>query len=182
MTRRKPELLIVESDPDLREMIEGYLSVALPVRLSSVPTMAEALREELTHRHDAVLASFDLEDGNGLELARQIRRNNRCPILLMVEEPDPRELVAAMRLGIRDVLLKPVVMAEMVERLQAALRAEAKRRAYRRRVHRLRLLSVRMLRERRDLRRRTDLICRDLVQAYRALVHKVTESGMLTEP
>jgi DNA-binding response OmpR family regulator len=181
MARRRPELLIVESDPDLREMIEGYLSVALPVRISSVSTMAEALREELTHRHDAVLASLELEDGSALHLAREIRGRNRCPVLLMAEQPDPEALVTALRLGVRDVLLKPVTMAEMAERLQAALRAEAKRRGRRRRVRRLRLLSMRMIRERRDLRQRTDLICRDLVQAYRALAHKVTDSGFLAE-
>jgi DNA-binding response OmpR family regulator len=182
MARRKPEVLIVISDPDLREMLEGYLSVALPVRLSSAGTMGEALREELTHRHDAVLAGLELEDGNGLELAREIRSHNRCPIVLTAEDPDPRELVTAMRLGVRDVLLQPVTMADMAERLKTVLRTESKRRARRRRVRRLRLLSARILRERRDLRQRSDLICQDLVQAYRALAHKVTESGMLDEP
>jgi DNA-binding response OmpR family regulator len=181
MAHRKPELLIVDPDRDLTDMIEGYLSAAMEVRITTVHTMAEAMREELTHRHDVVLAALDQEDGNGLELVRRIRETNRCAFLLMADEPDPRELVAAMRGGVDDVLLKPTNMAELADRLQAAIHARAQRRARRRRHRRLRLLSVRMISERRDQRQRTDLICKDLVQAYRALVHKVSAAGVLSE-
>jgi len=181
MAHRKPELLIVDPDHDLTDMIEGYLSAAMAIRISTVHTMAEAMREELTHRHDLVLAALDQTDGNGLELARRIRETNRCAFLLMADEPDPRELVAAMRGGVCDVLLKPTNMAELADRLQAALRALARQRARRRRRRRLQLLSVRMMSERRDLRERTDLICKDLVHAYRALVEKVSAAGVLPD-
>jgi len=170
----------VDSDGDTVEMIEGYLSVSLPIRITTVATIGEALCEELTHRHDAVLASLDLDDGTGLQLAEQIRKSNRCPFLLMAEDPTPESLVAAMRMGICDVLFKPIQMAELSERLEAAFRSRRHERARRCRQRRLRLLSARMIRERRDLRQQTDLICKDLVHAYRALVNKVSESGILT--
>jgi hypothetical protein len=58
---------------------------------------------------------------------------------------------------------------------------QAQGRKARRRYKRLRLLTARILRERRDLKQRTDLICQDLVNAYRGLAQKVAESGVLTQ-
>ena len=37
------------------------------------------------------------------------------------------------------------------------------------------------MRERRDLKQRMDLICRDLVHAYRGLAQKVSKSGILDQ-
>ena len=44
------------------------------------------------------------------------------------------------------------------------------------RYRRLRELVHRVIRERRDLNRRIELVCRDLVEAHRRLVHRVVES------
>jgi hypothetical protein len=50
------------------------------------------------------------------------------------------------------------------------------------RHRRLRKLTARIICERRDLRQRIDLICRDFVHAYRRLAQRVTEAELLSQP
>jgi DNA-binding response OmpR family regulator len=180
MSKRPAEILLVEDDVELAEMIQDYLAGALPVRVTVAASTSEALREELTHRHDAVIADLELNDGDTLSLIRQLRVSNRCPLVLMAANFTAPDLIEAIRLGVRDVLVKPFAIQEMSDVLGRAIRSRVRHRKTKRRYQRLRLLTARILRERQDLKQRTDLICQDLVNAYRGLAQKVAESGVLT--
>jgi len=180
MSKRPVEILLVENDRDLADMIEGYLLEALPARVTSVDSAGDALRMELTHRHDVVLTTLSLPDGDGIEFTRRLRVSNKCPVILMAESPTVDQMVEAIHLGVKEVLLKPFDLAVLANALSGAIRSESRRRQRRRRYRRLRLLTGRIIRERRDLRERTDLICKDLVHAYRRLAQKMVESSVLT--
>ena len=180
MPKRPAEILLVEDDTDLAEMIQNYLAGALPVRITVAASTGEALGEELTHRHDLVIADLELGDGDALALIRQLRVSNRCPLILMAATFTAPDLIEAIHLGVRDVLVKPFAMQQMSDVLGRAIHRRLRRRRHQRRYQRLRLLTARILRERRDLKQRTDLICQDLVNAYRGLAQKVAESGVLT--
>ena len=180
MQKRPVEILLVENDGDLAEMIEGYLCEALTAGVTTADSAQEALHVELTHKHDLVLSSLSLPDGDGLELTRRLRISNRCPVILMAEAPRVEQMVDAIRLGVKDVFVKPFDLAVLADTVSRAIRSERQRRHRQRRYHRLRKLTGRIIRERRDLRERTDLICQDLVHAYRRLAQKVAESSVLT--
>lgn len=180
MQERRVEILLVEQDGDLAEMMEGYLCEALPAGVTSVSSAQDALRAELTHHHDLVLANLTLPNGDGLELIRQLRISNKCPIILLADTPMASQMVDAIRLGVKDVFVKPFDFAAVTESASEAIKRRTMQRDRRRRYHRLRKLTGRIIRERRELRERTDLICQDLVHAYRRLAQKVAESSILT--
>jgi DNA-binding NtrC family response regulator len=161
-------------------MIQNYLAHALPVRVTVAASTSDALREELTHRHDALVADLELNDGDTLALVRQLRVSNQCPLILMAANFTAPDLIEAIRLGVRNVLVKPFEIQQLSDVVDRAIHNHVRRRRTRRRYQRLRLLTTRVLRERQDLKQRTDLICRDLVNAYRGLAQKVAESGVLT--
>jgi len=180
MPKRPAEILLVEDDAELAEMIQNYLAAALSARVTVAASTDEALGEELTHHHDAVVADLELRHGDTLSLIRQLRVSNRCPIILVAASFTAPDLIEAIRLGVRDVLVKPFAMEKMSDALGRAMHRQVRRRKARRRYKRLRLLTARIIRERQDLKQRTDLICQDLVNAYRGLAQKVAESGILT--
>ncbi|HSW44106.1 MAG TPA: response regulator [Phycisphaerae bacterium] len=180
MGRRPAEILLIEDDSVLVEMAEQYLGEAVSSRITVTSSAEDALREELTCRHDLILVDLDLQTGDALELLRRLRGSNRCPVILLASEPAVSELLEAIHLGLQDVLLKPFGMEEMAGVVRRAIRARSRRRREHLRYRRLRTLTARILRDRRDLKERTDLICKDLVNAYRGLARKVTESGILT--
>jgi len=177
MTRRAVQLLLVEDDADLVEMITRCLQDMMRVCVTHVSSAADAMREELTARHDVVVVSTSLP--HGLSFASELRVTNRCPIILLADHPTVDEAIEAIRLGVTDLLVKPFDIADMVAVVQKAAERERKRRRNRIRYRRLRRMASRIVCERRDLRQRMDLICQDLVHAYRGLAQKVAESGML---
>jgi DNA-binding NtrC family response regulator len=77
-----------------------------------------------------------------------------------------------MRLGVRDMFAKPFDLARLGESVERAAADHRKRRSERLRSERLRRVSGRIVRERRAMRQRVDLVCRDLVGAYRRLAEK----------
>lgn len=180
MRQRPAEILVVENDADLAEMVERLLNESLHANVTLAESAADAMREELTARHDLVLVSTSLPDANGLELTRHLRTDNPCPVILMADQPGADETIEAMRLGVSDILTKPFELEYLSTSVQKALEAQHDRRLERSRRRRLRKLVARIICDRRDLARRIDLICRDFVHAHHRLAEKVAQSGILS--
>lgn len=180
MPERLVEILLVEGDPELCEMIVHQLEAALGCHVTVANTASEALREELTTRHDLVITSADLEDDDGLAFLRELRATNDCPVLVTANESRPELVIEALRRGAVEWFEKPFDLAAMIDIVREVLEDDSRRRREQARYRRLRKVVHRIIREREDLSERMDLLCRDLVQAYRRLAEKVTDSGVLT--
>ncbi|WP_189091673.1 response regulator transcription factor [Deinococcus ruber] len=63
-----------------------------------------------------------LPDGRGRDVVRRLRVNGDVPIFMLTAWDVPEETVALMHLGADQVLVKPVVVAEVVARIGARLR------------------------------------------------------------
>ncbi|GMV96353.1 MAG: hypothetical protein AMXMBFR83_07190 [Phycisphaerae bacterium] len=181
MRKRPLEILLVEEDAELADLIGRFLTEGLGASATHAGSAADAVREELTTRHDVVLVSRTLPDGDSLDLIRAIRRHNDCPILLMGHTPTAEEVIEAMRLGVVDVLNKPFELEHLADVVKNIGERRRLQRRERSRQRRLRKLVARIICERRDLARRIDLICRDFVLAHRRLAEKVTQSGVLSQ-
>ena len=179
MRQRPLQILLVEDDTELAELVGRYLSESLRAEVTHVESANAALGEELTTRHDLLLAAMELPDGEGLELVRRVHENNPCPAIMMVEGPTAGEAIAAVRLGVVDILTKPFDLEYLSNTIRRAAADHRGRRRERARHKRLRKLVARIICERRDLAKRMDLICRDFVHAHRRLAEKVAQSGVL---
>lgn len=180
MSEQPVQLLLVSHDEELAEMVVRCLRDTAWAEVTHVTTASDALREELTARHDVIVTAMSLPDGDGLALTRELRVTNHCPVILTAEQVTAEEAIEALRLGVTDILIQPFDIADLIDLARRAADRRFRSRHRRRRYRRLRSMVSRIIRERRDLRQRMDLICRDLVYAYRNLAQKVAQSGMLT--
>ncbi len=179
MPERPVEILLVQPDADLAEMIERQLITAMSSRVTVASSAADALREELTARHDLVVVDLDLAHADGLSLIREIRRHNDCPVILVADGVSLDQAIDAMRLGVVDVLQKPFDLAQLSSLAQRAAEKEMQKRRDAARHRRLRRIASRVIRERQDLNQRMDLLCRDFVHAYRRLAEKLSANNPL---
>jgi DNA-binding NtrC family response regulator len=146
-------------------------------RITRVETV-EAAREVIeTGDCDLIIADQYLADGRGLDL---VARDGSLdtPIILLKETIEADRILTALRLGVADILAHPVDSDMLIERIGEVLHEDAIRRRDARRARRLRKMSSKLIRERRELRQRVDLICNDIVVAYRQLAEKVVESPL----
>jgi DNA-binding NtrC family response regulator len=115
-------ILIVDDDPDIRESLPGGLS-ALGAEIATAKDGEEALALVGSGPPDVVLTDVRMPGLDGLELLRLLRQ--RAPtvdVILMTAYDDMPTVVAGMREGARDFLVKPLdlhhlrrVVAEVFE-------------------------------------------------------------------
>lgn len=172
MRTRAPKILLVEPAP-VADMLVVALERLLGARVTHVKHAAVGLEVQINHAHDLVIAAMDLADADGLHFTSALAALGSAPIILTAREPTRADAIEAMRLGVRDLLIHPVPVERLLEAAQAALHEQGMWRASMVRYQRMRKLVHRARVERRDLRRRIELICRDLVGAHRRLVDRV---------
>ena len=169
------KILLAEDDPRLLEMLVESIVGRFDAHLTCVSSGEDALDVEMVEPHDLVVTELALPGMDGLTLSRHLMELSDRPVILLAEEPGLSHAVEAMRLKVRDLFPKPFAIDELLDSMQRALNEGRQVRCAKTKYRRLRQLVRQVLRERRDLNRRIDLICRDLVGAHRRLVHRVLE-------
>ena len=122
------KVLIIEDDVGIAEIhrrnltkIEG-LSV---IGIATTKAEAETLLEVLTP--DLILLDVYLPDGNGLDILRELRQQQHaCDVILITADRDAETLQAAMRGGVVDYILKPVIFSRLEESLYKYLKQKNK--------------------------------------------------------
>lgn len=114
-------ILVVDDDPKVRTLLrrcfegEGF-----------AVSEAKDGRELQTHldRQPVSLITLDLNLGgeNGLDLARQVRRERNVPIIMLTGKGDAIDRVVGLELGADDYLVKPFELRELLARVRAVLR------------------------------------------------------------
>jgi DNA-binding NtrC family response regulator len=110
---RVDRILIVDDDNALRRMLVDYLTTegytALGTR--SIQQATEALRNDF---FDLVISDLRLEDGSGLELLKQLKQlSPRSYGILMTGYATMESAVEAIRIGLFDYLIKPILPAQL---------------------------------------------------------------------
>ena len=176
MPDQSHKILLVEPDADILEIVVFALARRFNAHVTCVATAEACLEMELTEPHDLVIAELNLEDQDGIVLADQLTSLSARPIILLADEPTREDTLAALRMNVRDLLVKPFPITELLDATERALRGYEVRRQHQAKYRRMRDLLRRAIRERRDLNQRIELVCRDLVGAHRRLVHRVLDS------
>lgn len=168
-------LLIVEDDQDLARLLADHLAETLQLEVSIASTCRQAIDIELGKPQDLILADVMLPDGDATSLQRQLRGVSAASFVLMSGVPTVNRVVEAMRLGAMDFLVKPFDLPQLTATIRDALARHENQAKLHVRYLRMRRLAKRILKDRREMRTRVDLVCRDLVQAYRRLAKRVVE-------
>ncbi|WP_045367419.1 response regulator [Vibrio campbellii] len=112
-------VMIIEDDIAIAELHHKYLSQLSGLEVVGIATTRmEAEMQLEVLKPDLLLMDVYLPDGTGLEILNTLRTNNQtCDVILITAARDVNTLQQAMRGGVVDYLLKPV----MFPRLEAAL-------------------------------------------------------------
>ncbi|HHF3092006.1 TPA: response regulator [Vibrio diabolicus] len=113
-------VMIIEDDLAIAELHHKYLSQLAGLEVVGIATTRMEAEMQLDIlKPDLLLMDVYLPDGTGLEILNTLRANNQtCDVILITAARDVDTLQQAMRGGVVDYLLKPV----MFPRLDAALK------------------------------------------------------------
>ncbi|MCV3271494.1 response regulator [Roseobacter sinensis] len=114
-------ILVVEDDTKVSRLLRNVLEgEGFSVR--EAQSRAEVLDAVVAGRIDLITLDIQLGADNGLELAREIRRQSSVPIVMVTGKDDLIDRVVGLELGADDYITKPFHVREVVARIRSVLR------------------------------------------------------------
>ena len=118
------KILIVDDEPPIREVIRFALEVA-EFQVLEAAHASEARNQIAAENPDLILLDLMLPGRSGLELARELKQNNKTreiPIIILTAKTQERDKVAGLDIGADDYITKPFSPRELVARIKAVMR------------------------------------------------------------
>jgi two-component system response regulator PilR (NtrC family) len=117
-----PRILVVDDEPDLRELLEITL-VKMGLDVDSAESISTARSFLGSREYALVLTDMRLPDGLGIDLVREVASEYKnLPIAVLTAFGSADNAVAALKAGAFDYLSKPVGLDQLRVMVQSALR------------------------------------------------------------
>jgi len=122
MNKQKHQVLVVDDEPDIREVLELTLGrMNLETRTASSLEEARYLLGEF--KFDLCLTDMRLPDGNGIELVRFIQdKLPYLPVAMITAFGNMETAIAALKAGAFDFVSKPLDLSDLRNIVRSALR------------------------------------------------------------
>lgn len=119
--------LIVDDEPDIRELIELTLR-RMDVESHSAADLAEARQQLGSHDFDLCLTDMRLPDGNGIDLVQEMQRAHpHVPVAVITAHGNMESAIHALKSGAFDFVSKPVDLQMLRKLVNAALKLSFKK-------------------------------------------------------
>ena len=118
---RKLSALVVDDEPSLVRVIEGYLiKDGFDVRTAGDGPAGLALARE--SEPDLVVLDLGLPGMDGVEVCRQLRTFSRCYVLMLTARADEVDVLIGLGVGADDYVTKPFSPRQLMARIAVLLR------------------------------------------------------------
>lgn len=118
----KSHILIIEDEESLRFMLETKL-YQVGYSVSVAATGKHGLQKFRSGQHfDLVICDLKMPGMSGLDLFKEFKAmGGKCPFVILTGYPEKDKITEAIRLGVRDVILKPIKHLELLDRIKGFL-------------------------------------------------------------
>ncbi len=117
----KPNVLVIDDEPNMREMLEiGLSQHGFAVLCASDGVQALAMLER--EQPDIIVLDVMMPKIDGVSLVPMIRRVTEAPIVMLSARTDTQDKIAALTAGAEDYVAKPFDLGEIAARLRSQLR------------------------------------------------------------
>ena len=118
-------VLIVEDEQAIRRFVRAALE-SEGYRVHEADTLRRGLSEAGTRKPDLIVLDLGLPDGDGVDFIRDLRAWSGIPVLVLSARVEEYDKVAALDAGADDYLIKPFGVAELLARVRAVSRRQAR--------------------------------------------------------
>ncbi len=123
MASSNERILVVESDPDISDLIVRQALKPLGYQVTVVGEAASALQQAIFSNPDLVIANLDLPGLSAKDLLVALSAQGiTAPLILVAEKGREADVIQTFRLGANDVLFWPARDAEVVTVVERALK------------------------------------------------------------
>lgn len=129
MNKIKERILLVETDPEISDLISRQTLQPLGYNVDVVGAAPEAIREAVRLKPDVILADLNLPGLSGKDLLVALSSQGiEIPIIVIAPHGMESDVIQAFRLGATDFVAWPIREAEVVSAVERVLRQGRARR------------------------------------------------------
>jgi two-component system chemotaxis response regulator CheY len=121
----EPQVLIIDDMLASRTMVKDMLADMGITRVAEAADGQEALIKLQRHRAQLIICDLMMEEMHGASLLSQLKRNaalNKIPFVMMSSCADAPIVKAALEMGAKDFLIKPLSFKNFRDRILKLLR------------------------------------------------------------
>ena len=118
------KILIIDDDARLVKNVETYLA-DFDYHIEGALNGMEGLEKVKSFQPDLVILDLMMPKMDGLEVCREIRKDNQVPIIMLTARGEESDVVAGLEVGADDYLTKPFSLRVLAARVKANLRRTA---------------------------------------------------------
>lgn len=129
---KRPHLLVVEDNPDLRAFVHMILAKKYQLTLVENGKQALAALSD-ANRFQLILSDIMMPEMDGFQLLETLKSNERTrhiPVLMLTARADTTDKLQALRIGVDDYMAKPFEEEELLVRIENLLNNYAIRIAF----------------------------------------------------
>ncbi len=121
MSQHNTQILVVDDDPDLRDLLGRYLKEQgfEVTAVEDAAAMDSFLADNST---DLIILDLMLPGEDGLSVAKRLRTKDETPIIMLSARGDDVDRIVGLEVGADDYLPKPFNPRELLARIRAVLR------------------------------------------------------------
>ncbi|KAF3982573.1 MAG: sigma-54-dependent Fis family transcriptional regulator [Methylococcales symbiont of Hymedesmia sp. n. MRB-2018] len=122
MNTKSPYILVVDDEPDIRQLVSEILEdEGYQVEMAENATAAKLAKEQ--HEPQLILLDIWMPDTDGITLLKEWASESKplCPVIMMSGHGSVESAVEATRLGAHDFLEKPLSLAKLLLTVERAL-------------------------------------------------------------
>ena len=123
-----PYILVVEDEPDIRELLDFAISRS-GFSVIEAETAEDALKVLDRGTPELIIIDWMLPGMDGIDLAKQLRADEltkELPIIMLTARGEEADKLRSFEVGIDDYVTKPFSPKELVARIKALLRRTGK--------------------------------------------------------
>ena len=114
-------VLVVDDEPKITQVVADYLRTA-GFTVTTAANGAVAVAAARAQPPDLVVLDLGLPGMDGLDVARELRRDRAMPIIMLTARGAEADRVVGLELGADDYIVKPFSPRELLARIRAVFR------------------------------------------------------------
>ena len=115
------KILIIDDDARLVKNVETYLK-DFGYKTEGALDGMEGLKKIKSFQPDLVILDLMMPELDGLEVCREIRKDNSVPVIMLTARVEESDIVSGLEVGADDYLTKPFSLRVLAARIKANLR------------------------------------------------------------
>ena len=125
MEKDKDHILIVDDDDRIRNLLKDYLSENGYI-VSSAENANQAKERMQYLQFEIIILDVMMPGQDGFELTKEIKKNNKIPIILLTAKGEVDNRIKGLELGADDYLGKPFEPKELLLRIKNIINKQSK--------------------------------------------------------